>query len=166
MVTDDLLSLLSILLEEHDVPPGRCPEVAGVVVRITGPGEPVVGNFIPFFACDLARFAANANARVSKETNLDVVLHVRVSPLVCALKAFANHNGGVIEWRSNAVMDRGDALAFGLPQYSNAPLLHFFLIGRQSFRVDRDPRLRDLEIRWVAVAPDGDWAARLGERSA
>jgi hypothetical protein len=164
VVTDDLLSLLSILLEEHDVPPGRCPEVAGVVVRITGPGEPVVGNFIPFFTCDLARFAANANARVSKETNLDVVLHVRVSPLVCALKAFANHNAGEIEW--NGVMDRGNALAFGLPQYSNAPLLHFFLIGRQSFRVDCDRQLRDLEIRWVAVAPDGDSAVRLGERSA
>ena len=69
----DLISFLSILFEKHDVPPGRCAEVAGVVVRISRPREAVVRHLVPFLACDFACFAADANARVGEESDLDVI---------------------------------------------------------------------------------------------
>src|SRR4029077_15974145 len=87
----DLISFWSILLEKHDVPPGRCAEMAGIVVRISRPGESVVRNLVPFFARDLASLAANANARVGEESHFDVVLHVGMLPLIRAMEAFADH---------------------------------------------------------------------------
>jgi hypothetical protein len=65
--------------------------MAGVIVRISRPREPVVRHLIPFFTRDFASFAANANGRVGKEANLDVIVHVRVLPLICALESFADH---------------------------------------------------------------------------
>ena len=67
--------------------------MAGVVVRISRPREPVIRHVIPLFACDLAGFAANANGGISEETNLDIFLHVIVPALVRALCAFADHKG-------------------------------------------------------------------------
>jgi len=37
-------SLLSILLQKHDMAPRRCAEMAGVVVRISDPREAVIGH--------------------------------------------------------------------------------------------------------------------------
>ena len=65
--------------------------MARVVVRISGPNEAVVRNVVPFFACDLAGFAADAHSWISKETDLDIFLHVIVPALVRALCAFADH---------------------------------------------------------------------------
>src|SRR6266404_2093623 len=87
----NLISFLSILFEKHDVPPGRCTKVAGVVVGISRPGEAVVWNLVPFFARDFASFTADANARVGEETNLDAILHIRMLPLIRALDSFADH---------------------------------------------------------------------------
>ncbi len=93
MRADDLVSLLSILFNKHHVPPGRCAEVTGVVVRITRPREAVIRHLVPLFACDLAGFAADAHSWISKETDLDIFLHVIVPALVRALCAFADHKG-------------------------------------------------------------------------
>ena len=94
----DLISFLSILFQEHDVPPSRCAEVASVVVRISGPGETVIRDLVPFLACDFASLAADANARVGEEAHLDVILHVGMFPLIGAFNSFADHNSiGVVE---------------------------------------------------------------------
>src|ERR1700757_1910680 len=90
-MADNLTPFLSILLDKHDMPPGRCPNVTGVVVRISRPDETVVRHLVPFFACDLARFAADADSWVSEETNLDTIVHIGVPALIRALCAFANH---------------------------------------------------------------------------
>ena len=65
--------------------------MAGVIVRISRPREPVVRHLIPFFTRDFASFAADANARIGEETNLDVILHIGVLPLIRALDSFADH---------------------------------------------------------------------------
>ena len=65
--------------------------MAGVVVRISRPGEAVIRHVVPFFARDFASFATDANSRVGKEPNLDMILDVRMSPLVRALQTFADH---------------------------------------------------------------------------
>src|SRR6266581_4326803 len=96
MRADNLLSFLSILLEKHDVAPRRCAEMACVVVGISRPGKPVVRHVIPFFACDFASFAANANGRVSEEADLYFFLHEIVMALVGAFRAFADH--GLCAW--------------------------------------------------------------------
>jgi hypothetical protein len=93
-----LVSFWSILLEEHDVSPGRCAEVAGVVVRISRPRESVIRHLVPFLACDLASFAADANAWVGEEANLDVILHVGMFSLIRALDPFADHRLSVFPW--------------------------------------------------------------------
>jgi len=77
--------------------PGRCAKVASVVVRISRPREPVVRHLVPFFARDLASFAADANTRVGKKSHFDVIVHVGVFPLIRALDSFADHIGGVME---------------------------------------------------------------------
>ena len=102
----DLISFLSILFEKHDVPPGRRAEVAGVVVRISGPGETVIRDLVPFLACDFAGLAADANARVGKKPDLDVILHVGMFSLIGAFNSFADHNSiGVAERWGGGVMD-------------------------------------------------------------
>src|SRR5713101_7380638 len=85
MGADDLVSFLSILLKKHDMAPRRSAKVAGVVVGISRPREPVIRHVIPFFARDFASFAANANGRVSEEADLHIFLHVIVAALVRAL---------------------------------------------------------------------------------
>ncbi len=65
--------------------------MTGVVVGISGPGEAVVRHLVPFLARHLARFAADADARVGEETDLDIVLHERVPALITAQNAFADH---------------------------------------------------------------------------
>ena len=97
MGTDNLISFLSILLEEHDVAPGRRSEMAGVVVGISRPREAVVRHMIPLFARDFASFAPDANAWVGEEANLDVILHKGMPALVRALNSFADHVAGVME---------------------------------------------------------------------
>jgi hypothetical protein len=92
MRADNLISFLSILLEEHNVTPGRCAEVAGVVVGISRPREPIVRHVVPFFARDLASFAANAHGRVGEETDFDVIVHIGMSALIRALESFADHS--------------------------------------------------------------------------
>ena len=93
--TGNLISFLSILLEEHDVAPGRCAEVTGVVVRISGPRESVIRHLVPFFARDLASFAADANTRVGEKSNFDAILDVGVLALIRALDSFADHRESV-----------------------------------------------------------------------
>ena len=79
------------------MPPGRRAEMAGIVVGISRPSKAVVRHLVPFFARDFTSLAADANARVSEEADLDVVMDVGMLPLVRALDSFANHNGGVME---------------------------------------------------------------------
>ena len=102
----DLISFWSILLEEHHVAPGRCAEVAGVVVRISRPREAVIRDLVPFLASDFTCFATDANARVGEEAHLDVILHVGMFSLIGAFNSFADHNSiGVVERWSGGVMD-------------------------------------------------------------
>ena len=84
--------------------PGRCAEVAGVVVRISRPYESVIRHVVPFFARDFASFAADANTRVGEEADLDAILHVGMIPLIRALNSFADHAREVLEQWSNRVM--------------------------------------------------------------
>ena len=65
--------------------------MTGVVVGISRPNETVIRHLVPFFACDFAGFATDAHSRISEETNLDVVAHVRVPALIRAVCAFADH---------------------------------------------------------------------------
>jgi hypothetical protein len=89
---------LSILLEKHDVTPGRRAEVAGVVVGISRPRESIVRHLVPFLASDFTCFATDANARVGEEAHLDVILHVGMFPLIGAFNSFADHNSiGVMD---------------------------------------------------------------------
>ena len=74
------------------MPPGRGAEMAGVVVGISGPGEAVVGNFVPFLARDFASFAADANRRIGKKSDFDMIVDVGMSPLIRALDSFADHS--------------------------------------------------------------------------
>src|SRR4029077_3346358 len=102
----NLVSFLSILLEKHDMSPCRRAEVAGVVVGISRPCESIVRHLVPFFARDLASLAADANTRVGKEPNLDVILHVGMFSLIGAFNSFADHNSiGVVERWSGEIMD-------------------------------------------------------------
>jgi hypothetical protein len=93
----NLISFRSVLFQKHDMAPGRCAKVAGVVIRISRPGKAVVGHVIPFFTRDFASFAANANTRVSEESHFDVIVHVGMLPLIRALDSFADHARGVLE---------------------------------------------------------------------
>src|SRR5205085_4929656 len=78
--------------------------MAGVVVGISRPDEPIIRNLVPFFACDLAGFATDANTRVGEEADLDVILHVGMLPLIRALDSFADHTIGVMEQCSDGVL--------------------------------------------------------------
>src|SRR6266496_4210911 len=103
MRADNLISLLSILLKKHHVPPGRRAKVASVIVRISGPNIAVIRHLIPFFARDFASFAANANGRVSEEADLYFLLYKIVMALVGAFCAFADHGlcARVLLWFGN-----------------------------------------------------------------
>ena len=65
--------------------------MAGVVVGIARPNEAVIGHVVPFFARDFAGLATDAHSRISEETNLNIVAHVRVPALIRAVCAFADH---------------------------------------------------------------------------
>ena len=65
--------------------------MAGVVVGIARPNEAIIGHLVPFFARDFAGFATDAYSRISEETNLNVVAHVRVPALIRTVCAFADH---------------------------------------------------------------------------
>jgi hypothetical protein len=91
MRADNLISFLPILFDKHHVAPGGSAEVAGVVVRISRPDEPVIRHLVPFFARDLAGFATDAHGWISEEADLHIFLHVIVPPLVRALCSFTNH---------------------------------------------------------------------------
>src|SRR6266496_2361633 len=84
--------------------PGRCAKMAGVVVRISRPREPVIRHLVPFLARDLAGFAADANSRVGEKSHFDVIVYVGVLPLVCALDSFANHifTRSSVDWVAHA----------------------------------------------------------------
>ena len=56
-----------LLLHEGDVPPGVCVQLAGVVVGVSRPGEPVLGHEVPLLAGHFARLAADADGRVREE---------------------------------------------------------------------------------------------------
>ena len=65
--------------------------MTGVVVRIARPNETVIGYVVPFFACDFARFATDAHSWIGEEPYLNVIAHVGVAALICAVCAFADH---------------------------------------------------------------------------
>jgi hypothetical protein len=79
------------LFDKHHVAPRGCAKVTGVVVGIARPNKAVIGHVVPFFARDFARFAADAHSRIGEESNLDVVGHVRMTALIRAVCAFADH---------------------------------------------------------------------------
>ena len=95
MRADDLASFLPVLFDKHDVTPRGRAELTGVVVGIARPNESILRHMIPFFARDFAGFATNAHSRIREETNLDVVAHVRVPALICAVCAFADHENQI-----------------------------------------------------------------------
>ena len=72
--------------------------MTGVVVRIARPNETVIRYMVPFFACDFARFATDAHSWIGEEPYLNVITHVGVAALICAVRAFADHGTiGVVE---------------------------------------------------------------------
>jgi hypothetical protein len=89
--TRDLITFRPVLFQKHYMTPRGCPEVTGVIVGISRPGESVIGNVVPFFARHFASFAANANGRVGEETNLYVFLDVIVPALICTLRSVTDH---------------------------------------------------------------------------
>ena len=53
---------------------------------------------VPFLACDLACFATDAHSWIGEEPYLNVIAHVGVAALICAVCAFADHGTiGVVE---------------------------------------------------------------------
>src|SRR5437667_11526648 len=92
MRPDNLVSFLPVLFQKHHVAPRGGTKVTGVVVGIPRPGESVVGYMIPLFACDFACFAPDANTRIGKESNLNVIFHEGVPALLGALNSFADHH--------------------------------------------------------------------------
>jgi hypothetical protein len=115
----NLISFLPVLLEEHDMAPRRRSEVTRVIVRVPGPGKAVVWHLVPFFACDFAGFATNANARVGEEPDFHVIVHIGVPALVSALDALADHINGVMKygliecWGEGVAMRRDSSLHHG-----------------------------------------------------
>ncbi len=91
MRADNLAAFLPVLFDKHHVAPGGRAKMAGIVIRISRPNKPVVGNMVPFFAGDFARFASNAHSRIGEEANLDVVTYVSMAALIRAFCAFADH---------------------------------------------------------------------------
>src|SRR4029453_10987920 len=73
------------------MPPCGSAKMSGVVIGVSRPGKAVIGDFVPFFACDLARFATDTYRRVSEETNLDLFLHEIGPALVGAVCSVADH---------------------------------------------------------------------------
>ena len=69
--------------------------MSGVIVGISRPDESVIGNVVPFFTRYFASLAADANAWVGKESNLDAILHVGMFSLIRALDSFADHGESV-----------------------------------------------------------------------
>src|SRR5262249_30680270 len=55
------------LLDELHMSPGRGGKLAGVIVAVAGPVEPVRGELIPLFTRNLARLAADADRGVGVE---------------------------------------------------------------------------------------------------
>jgi hypothetical protein len=147
--TGNLISFGSILFEEHDMPPGRGAKVAGVVIRISRPSETVIRHLVPFLARDLASFAADANARVGKEADLDAILHVGMLPLIRALDSLADH-------RSIGVMEpsRRDVRIFLITPLLQHFITPFFLV--LSFHVRRGHQSLGRGMRPVAAAPGAD----------
>ena len=50
---------------------------------------------VPFFAGDFAGFASNAHSRIGEEPNFDVVSDVRMTALIRAVCAFADHENQI-----------------------------------------------------------------------
>src|SRR5260370_31820699 len=96
MRADNLISFLSILLEKHDMAPCRCAKVPGVVVGIPRPRESVIRHVIPFFARDFTGFAADANSRIGEKSDLDVIVHIGMFPLIGALESFTDHRASYL----------------------------------------------------------------------
>ena len=65
--------------------------MTGVVVGIARPNKAVIGHLVSFFARDFAGFATDAHRRIGEEPNLDMIADERVSALVRAFCAFADH---------------------------------------------------------------------------
>ena len=64
------------LLDERDVAPPVRTETLRVVVRHSAEAEAVLGHSVPFLACDFARLAPDADARISEEADAREVLAV------------------------------------------------------------------------------------------
>ena len=117
------------------MPPGRCAEVAGVVVRISRPGEPVIRYLVPFFARDLASFAADANSRVRKKSDLDVIVHVGMFALIRALDSFADHKSGATFQVAFGSVSKLETCATW-----NSSLILIFRAGHDHQRLGREMR--------------------------
>ena len=91
MRADDLASFLPVLLDKHHVTPRRSAKVTGVIVGIPRPNKAVIRHVIPFFARDFACLATDAHSWIGKETNLNVVAHVRMPALIRTVCALADH---------------------------------------------------------------------------
>src|SRR5438132_409176 len=105
--TRDLISFCAVLFQKHYMAPRRCAEMAGVVVRISGPNIAVIRHLVPFFARDFASLTSNANSRIGKKSHFDVIAHVGVLPLIRTLNAFADHRLSIFPFQDVTATDSG-----------------------------------------------------------
>src|SRR5947209_10242029 len=161
------------------MPPCRCAKVAGIVIGISRPREAVVRHLVPFFARDLASFAADANTRVGEKSHLDVIAHVGVLPLIRALDPFADHTftRSSVDWVAHASLvlamaSRHRGLFFRCScsrslfrrdaetstRDACATRKNSSIIGCRSFLPSRDHHRLCRRAHPAAVVPDANWA--------
>ena len=109
-----------------------------VVIRISRPLKTVVGDVVPFFARDLARFASDADRRIGEETDFDAIFDERMPPLVRTLNSLADHTitRGPVDWGARA--SRVPAMA---SRHRELFLPHVH--GKSLFRRDAGTNTRD-----------------------
>jgi hypothetical protein len=127
--------------------------MAGVVIGISRPREPIIRHLVPFFARDLASFATDANGRVGKETDLDLVSDERMSSLVGALDSFADHKSGATFQVAFGSVRKLETCATW-----NSSLILIFRVVRGHRPIFRQ------SARQVAAVPDANWAGHPAAR--
>src|SRR3954451_21998279 len=91
------------LLDERDVAPGVRAEPARVVHRPARVHEPVLGHMVPLLAGDLARLAADADARVGEEADA----RPRLAAVGADLKRSAAHPPALRRYSSTNASSAG-----------------------------------------------------------
>jgi hypothetical protein len=100
----DLRAQLSIQLDELHVPPRGGTKAQGVVVRISGPEEPVFRDGVPLLAGDLAGLTADADGRIGEESDGAPIGDVLVLRLVVVESAI---EGNGLWFHARSLVSRG-----------------------------------------------------------